>query len=69
MFHIESTYLLKLTVGLKLFCAPFERPVRLVLLYRTSSPLFTLLAFALERISLFIVSLPIIWIPRYNDII
>jgi len=54
MFHMQSTYLFKLAVRLCLlyssFLFPFERPLRRVLLYRTSSPLFTLLAFARERI-------------------
>jgi len=66
MFHMQSTYQLKLTVRLILefFLLPFERPLRRVLLYCTWSPLFTLLIFALKRISLFIPSIPIIRIPR-----
>ena len=70
MFNIQSTYLLKLTVRLSLqFCLfTSERPLRRVLLYCISSPLFTLLVFALVRISLFILCNPIIWIPRWADI-
>jgi len=67
MFHTQSTYLLKLTVRRSLlyfFLLPFERPLSGVLLYCTSSLVFTLLAFALERISLFIFSISIIRIPR-----
>jgi len=49
MFNIQSAYLL-LTVRLSLqfFLFTSERPLRRVLLYCTSSPLFTLLTFALE---------------------
>jgi len=48
------TYLPKLTVcqSLRFFLFPFKRPLSRVVLYCTWSPLFTLLAFALERISL-----------------
>jgi len=65
MFNMQSAYLL-LTVRLSLqfFLFTSERPLRRVLLYCTSSPLFTLLTFALERISLYILSIPIIRIPR-----
>jgi len=49
---------------LQFFLFPFERPLKRVLLYCTSSPLFTLLTFALERISLSILSIPIIRTPH-----
>ena len=58
MFHMQSTYLIKLTV---FFCSPLS--IRLGQFYCTSSPLFTLLAFSLERILLFIFSILIIQIP------
>jgi len=69
MFHVQPTYMLKLTVRL---CLQFSSaPIwtsayraRRVLLCWTSSPFSTLLAFALERISFFIFLIPIIRIPR-----
>jgi len=44
MFHMQSTYLLKLTIRVSLHCSfflvAFERPLRRVLLYYTSSPVY-----------------------------
>jgi len=42
----------------------FERPLRRLVLHCRSSPLFTLLTFALESTSLFILSIPIIRLSR-----
>jgi len=62
MFCSQSTYLLMLTVRLRLQFSSVTlwASAWRVLLHCTSSPLFILLAFALERISLFIFSVPII---------